>query len=105
MNIIQLVQGDTNPDLEFQIVQGGNPVDLTGCTVYFTMKKIGGSVKIDNAVCTIVDAENGLAKYEWQEGDTSEAGNYEGEVRVVDASGEIQTGYEKIKIRIREKIQ
>lgn len=102
--MIYIVQNDTKPDLEFVITKDGRPVDLTGCTVYFTMKKIGGDIKINKAQCSIVDAESGLVKYEWQAGDTSEAGDYEGEVEVVDANGEVQTGYEKIYIKIREEL-
>ena len=41
-------QNDTSPSLQAILKDGGlNPVDLTGASVRFHMKAIGGDIKVD----------------------------------------------------------
>jgi len=102
---IKIVQNDTRPPLDFNLTQDGAPVDLTGCTVKFYMKDaVSGSVKINGATCSIVDAPKGICRYVWTGSDTNTIGTYLGEVEVTFSDGKIQTGYKQLSIIIRDDI-
>lgn len=103
MNVIELVQNDTLPTLDFTIQKDGISYDLTGCTVYFSMQNENGTIKINKQTCTVVSASNGTCHYTLQSGDTNEAGQFSGEVTVIDGSGKIQTSYDNIPIIIRQE--
>ena len=105
MASIKIVQNDTKPYLEFEITQDGSPVDLTGATVKFYMKdSTTGSVKINGAACTIIDAVKGKCRYSWTGSDTNTVATYLGEVEVTFADGKIQTGFKQLSIIIRDDI-
>ena len=102
MATIKIVQNDTRPPLEFDITQDGKAIDLTGATVKFYMKdSTTGSVKINGAACTIIDAVKGKCRYSWQASDTNTVGTYAGEVEVTFPDGKIQTGYKQMTIVVR----
>lgn len=64
------------------------PHPLNGATVRLRMRARGASVlTIDNALCTIVDANAGHVRYEWQPGDTNNRGEYIAEFPTVLANG------------------
>lgn len=89
-----LKTGDTEPDLVVTLYKdNGNPIDLsTGTpTVEFALAEANESTLVvdddTSGNVTISDASNGEVTYSWQSGDTDTKGTYEGEFRVVDASG------------------
>lgn len=69
----------------------GTPIDLRGLTVTFYMRIEDPSAdtpyKVSAGVCTLVDAENGEVRYDWQSGDLDTVGDYNAEFRVQTASG------------------
>jgi len=70
-----------------QVVVGTTtPIDLTGCTATFTMKK-GSSTVIDHQPATIPNAAGGIAKYAWQAADTATAGKRKGYFRITFGDG------------------
>ena len=69
-------QNDTLPNVEVQLIDiEGNPINLDLCGVHFHMMCTNGELKI-NRPATIVNAENGEVKVEWQEGETDTAGTF-----------------------------
>lgn len=80
----------------------GTPIDLTNCTVKFSMiLTSGGQLKV-NALCAIIDAVNGKVRYSWQAADSSAYGDYKAEFQITFPDGSIQTvpndGYITISI-------
>lgn len=77
--------GDTSPLFEMTCSTdsaGASPVNLTGATVVLWIKSADGTVLVDDAACTIVDAANGQIRYAWAPGDTTTAGTHQGRVKV-----------------------
>lgn len=68
----------------------GNAVDITGATIYCTMKNLAtGTVKINRQTTgiNISDGANGKFEYRWQSGDTNTTGSYSIEFEVNPVSG------------------
>ena len=67
-------QGDRLPAFAAQIEdEFGNPVNLTGLTVYMTARPMDarGELWIVNKQISIENAEQGIVSYDWQPEDTS----------------------------------
>lgn len=81
---ITLVQGDTAPILRGTITDDdtGGPLDLTGCTIFFQMKKKDDHRYTINAECDITSANDGLVSYTLATNDLSTAGQYESQFEV-----------------------
>ena len=81
-------QTDTSPILRYALI----PADrtLAGAVVRFRLKIPGGPTVID-APAEIVSDLPPVVQYVWQPGDTSRAGEYEGEFPVVYADGGRET--------------
>ena len=78
---------DTGPSLTAQLFDAeGNVINLTGATATFRMRRRFSLVdKIAAGPVTIVDALLGRVRYDWQPGDTDEAGVYDSWVKVTQA--------------------
>jgi hypothetical protein len=84
-------QNDTSPSLQATLKDASlNPIDLTGATVMFHMKSVGGTVKVDQQM-TITDATGGVVQYDWQSGDTDTVGTYYVEFEVTYADSSVET--------------
>lgn len=90
---LNIVQHDLQP-YYYMLVQdtAGNPIDLTGATIYCTMKNIvSESLKINRQTAGIVIAnqttDKGKFEYRWQSGDTGTIGIYLIEFEINPASG------------------
>lgn len=85
-------QGDTRPTLTRQLLdEDGEPVDVTGATVRFTLEDPSGAVVVTEQLCTVLDGPTGEVAYEWQPGDTDRDGAHLGEFEVTYADGGVQT--------------
>lgn len=87
-------QNDTAPALRAQLKDGdGDGVTLTGATIRFHMKRIGGNtVVVDAAADAVVSAvTTGLVQYDWSAADTASVGTYHGEFEVTFSDGSIET--------------
>ena len=76
------IYGTDSPNKVVDISRGPNPggtvISLSGATIYCTMKKVEGSIKIDRQTdgINISDAAAGEFEYKWQSGDTDTLGSY-----------------------------
>src|SRR5688572_10606776 len=85
-------QGDRREPIE-RVLRGsdGNPVDLTGATVRFIMRAIGGAMKVDQAASIVGTPTAGRARYSWGATDTDTVGTFEAEFEVTFGDGTKQT--------------
>lgn len=77
----------TLPKVEIQILDGSDPVDLTGATVTFSMQDSNGVAKITGAAATLDDAATGKVSYALQGADVDTDGVFSGQFSVVVAGG------------------
>lgn len=80
-------QGDRLPPLDVVLEESdGTPVDLTGSTVKFLMRALGGTIaKVDAAASVIGSATLGQVRYEWGASDLDTAGVFEAEFEATSA--------------------
>lgn len=89
-----ITEGDTTDPLEVTLKSDdGTAIDLTGATVRFEMVPVGGDSLTFSATATIDDATAGEVTYEWADGDTDDAGYYNGRF-VVDYSGDTGSNFD-----------
>jgi hypothetical protein len=86
-------RNDTSPVLDARLTSETlTAVQLLGATVVFNMRNnVSGAVVINRAPVTVVDANAGLVRYEWDEGDTSQVGQHVAEFEVTFADGRVET--------------
>lgn len=107
---IRLVRNDTKPQLQLTLIDEstGGPIDLTGASVSFHMASTDPNdtdVLVREAVVPAPTAAQGVAILVWGEGDLDkDAGQYRAEVQVTFPSGNIQTVYDFLRIRIRDEL-
>lgn len=84
-----LKKGATGMPLALSAHQAnGLPLNLTGCTVTFTMKDRDGGLKVNAQPCDISDPPTlGLFEYPWIANDLDTPGTYYGTFRIVLVSG------------------
>lgn len=84
-------RGDTSPALTYRLADANHdPIDLTNADVRFQLgelnRRTGGREKVGETIVDaepeIVNAENGLVRYHWDESDTAQDGLYGAEFRV-----------------------
>lgn len=104
---IKLVQGDTRPALVCTITDDttGVAVDVSGATPRLKFRLAGSTTLTTTVTGTVTDGPNGVVVFypaaapEMLQG---AAGDYEGEIEVTFADGQIQTVYDVLKFRVRE---
>lgn len=73
----QIKQGTTRPAYQRTLRIDGAAVDLTDATaVHFSMASPDGTLVIDRQPGTFDDRAGGVVAYEWQDGDTNDAGKF-----------------------------
>ena len=107
MSTIRLVRNDTAPQLRLNITDSltGAAVDLTGATVTLHFRQINTETVLFSRQATILAPEtNGVAILAWVVGDLDvPAGEYEGEVEIVLASGLRETIFNPLQFVVREE--
>tara|TARA_B100000470_G_C19693620_1_gene347672 strand:+ start:434 stop:814 length:381 start_codon:yes stop_codon:yes gene_type:complete len=117
---INLVQGDTRPQIKFtlkdsnQAVSGQtldpddsdtfDPIDLStaNTAVQVKIRKIGETALLATETCTITDATGGKVSMNWSANTLATAeGSYEGEIIVNFGGTAPQTVYDKLKFNVR----
>lgn len=98
MSTWYITQGDTYPPLTATLRESaeppaeiGDPVDLTGSTVRFSMRSARGALVVDRATCIITDADAGEVLYQWTVLDTASGGDHTGEFEETRGDGTIRT--------------
>ena len=97
-------QNDTAPSIRATLKDGDDQViDLTGATVRFHMRTIGGTTaKVDSEVSVVIPATDGIVQYDWIAADTDTIGTYQAEFEITYTNGRIETfpnnGYIRVEI-------
>lgn len=92
MNTFYIKQNDTSPSLAAILRDAnGDAVDLSEATVVFSMRDKYSKVLVAEQAVVVTDGVNGTVRYDWQTGDTSEAGELRGEFEVTFNNGSVQT--------------
>jgi len=90
--IFTIKQDNTSPFIAATLKDANsNAVDLTGATVAFNMADVNDTTIVDGSAATIVDEDAGRVQYEWQTGDTANAGSFRAEFKVTYLGGKIET--------------
>lgn len=97
--MIRLVVGNTRPSLNFQCVAGNRPINLTGATVQFKLKKPDGVVVTRSL--TVVDAPNGRVSGNFGVGDLDQSGTQYGELQITFVDGGVQNAEEPFELIVR----
>lgn len=87
---LELKRDDLQPYYFVQVRDGNDdPVDITGATIYCTMRSENGFKEINRqtAGITITDAVDGAFQYAWQSGDTDTPGLYDIEFEIDPPAG------------------
>jgi len=84
-------QNDTSPALQATLRDAnGLGVLLTGATIRLHMVPLNGGTTLDKAM-TIVNATQGIVRYNWVAGDTATVGTYSIEFEVTYSDGSVET--------------
>ena len=105
MSTIKLVRNDTGPQLRLTLTDSltGSVVDLTGATVTLHLRAIDTTTVLVSRNATITAPLTGVAVVIWQATDLDlAAGEYEGEVETVLASGLRETIFDLLQFTVRE---
>lgn len=94
MSDVHMRVGNLNPPLHATLKDGlGNPIDLTGTTVKFSMRYLNSPdlpLAVDRGSVVIIQSsptvDKGKVRYDWQTGDTDFVGSHIGYFTVIDDS-------------------
>ena len=105
---IKLVRGDTGPQVQLTLTDEatGAAIDLTGATATLHLKSVSTSSVVLSRALYIppTTAALGVAVVVWGATDLDQiAGDYDGEVEVILATGMRQSVYDVMKFRLREQ--
>ena len=108
MSTIKLVQGDTRPALVCQLTDNttSDPIVLTGATCRLKFRKQGSTTLQATLIGTVTDAINGFVEFYWASVPTSlsgDPGQYEGEIEVTFADGQVQTVFDTLQFVLRKE--
>jgi predicted dehydrogenase len=85
-------QNDTSPKILATLQNAnGDAIDLTGASVKFHMRTVGGASTVVDAAATIVTAASGIVRYSWVSPNTATIGSYQAEFQVTYADATIET--------------
>jgi hypothetical protein len=105
MSTIKLVRNDTGPQLRLTLTDSltGSAVDLTGATVTLHIRAVDTTTVLVSRNATIAAPLTGVAVIAWQATDLDlAAGEYEGEVETLLASGLRETIFDLLQFTVRE---
>jgi hypothetical protein len=105
---IKLVQGDTRPALVVNLTDDttGDPIVITGATVLLKFRGLGDDAVLTTLTGSIADGVNGQVVFHWASVPSSldvDAGDYEGEIEITFADGQVQTVYDVLKFKVRSE--
>lgn len=88
-----LKENNTSPILRATLKDVNKTViNLTGATVQFRMKEVGGTVlKVNTSASIVGSADNGVVQYVWTSSDTNQPGSFNAEFDVTYADGSKET--------------
>jgi hypothetical protein len=103
---IKLVQNDTRPALVCTITDDttGAVINLTGASALLKFRAVGSTDLQATVTGTVTDGPNGVVAFYPASAPamlTGAAGEYEGEIQLTFADGQIQTVYDLLKFKVR----
>lgn len=108
MNVINLVQNDTAPDITMALYDAiaNAPVDVSsvGTTVRMYFRKEGSGSFVTLVASKPNGGVDGVVSFPWGATDLANAGPHEGEVEITFNTGKIQTLPDKLRFFVREQI-
>lgn len=104
---IKLVQGDTRPAIVCTLTDEttGAAIALTGATVVMKFRAMGGVTLTATVAGAVTDGPNGIVAFypaSAPEMLSGLPGDYEGEIEITFADGQVQTVYDVLKFKVRE---
>ena len=117
---INLVQGDTKPQLNFTLRDSKTAasgktldeddsstwaaIDITGYSIELKFRALNSTSVLFTESLGITSASGGTCYMIWPAGSLDvEAGIYEGELQLTDGNSRVQTVYDKLKFKVREQ--
>ena len=120
---INLVQGDTKPELNFTLRDSATAVvtdpvtvldeddsstwaiiNITGYTIKLKFKALTSFTVLFTESLAIISGSGGTCSMIWPADSLDiTAGIYEGELQLTDGSSKVQTVYDKLKFKVREQ--
>ena len=117
---INLVQGDTNPQLNFTLRDSKTAasgktldeddsstwaaIDITGYSIELKFRALNSTSVLFTESLGITTAADGTCYMIWPANSLDvEAGIYEGELQLTDGNSKVQTVYDKLKFKVREQ--
>ena len=117
---INLVQGDTKPELNFTIRDSATAVagktldendsstweiiNITNYTIKLKFRALNSSTALFTESLAIISGSGGTCSMIWPADSLDvAAGIYEGELELTDGSSKVQTVYDKLKFKVREQ--
>ena len=101
---VELVQGDTGPVLQLDLVDREYlPLDLTGKAVNFYIRRAGEFLPVNpnNPECAAVSGVVGRVEYRYGPNDLAEPGTYYGDVQLI--STVVETAPAAVRLVVRPK--
>jgi hypothetical protein len=104
---IKLVQGDTRPALVCNITDNttDTAINITGATARLKFRAAGADTLTATVIGSVTDGVNGQVTFypaTAPEMLAGEPGDYEGEIEITFADGQIQTVYDTLRFKVRE---
>ena len=104
---ILLVQGDTRPAIVCTLLDEvtKQPINLTGARPRLHFRESGYITILTSVVGSVTDAVNGVCVFYPASAPEMLGGfgNFEGEIEITFADGQIQTVYELLKFKVRQE--
>ena len=117
---INLVQGDTKPQLNFTLRDSKTAasgktldeddsstwaaIDITGYSIELKFRALNSTSVLFTESLGITTAADGTCYMIWPANSLDvEAGIYEGELQLTDGNSRVQTVYDKLKFKVREQ--
>lgn len=100
------VQGNTSPAITATIHDEDDPtvpIDLTGATVRFQMRKPDDRLFTVDAIATVVNSAAGQVSYSWAITDLAVPGEYDTQWEITFPDGKVQTTAHPNRILVRRK--
>ncbi len=108
MNTIELVQGDTGPDLTVTLYDAASnaPINVSagGDVVKLYFRKEGGTTVTTVTGIKTNGGSDGVVTFIWPSGALDNAGMHEGEVEITFSGGKKETIPDKLRFSVREQI-
>lgn len=105
---IKLVQNDDRPSLVVTLTdeESGEPINITGCEIRLYFRLAGETALKGIIPGQVLNGATGLGIFHWSSVPDildGEPGVYQGEIKIIFPDGTVQTAWDILKFKLREK--